>query len=92
MNKKYRNIVVNHIKYQWLYKKDYVVNEVILFKFDTEYDLYSNDKIEKRRYLKTFDITSDIQVKPSIVRHLILNGKIDDRFIRKLKLNKIDKI
>jgi len=90
MKKKYRNIVVGDTKYQWLYKRKYDGTEVLLFKIDVEYDLYSGINLEKRRYVTTFDIDSNIEIKPFVVRHLILNGKIDNRFIRKLKLRQLN--
>lgn len=55
------------------------------------YDLYSDIKIEKRRYLKTFEVGDKIKITPEIVKHLILNGKVDSQFIRKMKLRQIDR-
>lgn len=94
MNKKYRDIIVNHIKYSWLYKDKtykYNISEVLLFKIDTVYDLVSNTKLERRRYLKTFEIDDKLKVTPEVVKRLILNGKVDNQFIRKMKLRQIDR-
>jgi len=96
MRKKYRKITVKGKEFEWLYKYNYYISEVLIFDYRIEYDLLSKTELKKRRYLKTFDVTDFVvneksAMKPSIVEHLILNDGIDKQGIRKLKLKKINK-
>lgn len=49
--------------------------------------------IEKRRHIRTIYILSQanlkIEMTPYIVRHLMLGGSLDLKFMRKLKMQKI---
>lgn len=96
MRKKYRKITVKGKEFEWLYKNTYDNNEVLIFDYRIEYDLFSKTELKKRRYLKTYDVFDFVygenaSIKPSVIEHLILNDGIDKQGIRKLKLKKINK-